>query len=459
MVILLSRLNPDNPDKGKDLLRALVFFLIQHYSGFKILIMRVFLSVFFLVLIACQPPLVEDENFLANLMKRDAKKFQNILNNADTLQVQIIYTQINRDSINRPNFKSFYFRADSNNYFYPASTVKLPMVLLALEKLNQLQQQGVKVDKFTPVFHDSVYAGQQSVKMDTTASDSLPTIAHYAKKILVVSDNDAYNRLYEFVGQRETNLSFQQKGYLLKLFHRLERPLSPDQNRHTEAVRFVRHDSVIYKQPMLVNTDSIKPRRKVYKGKGFIKSDSVLVEKPFDFTYKNDYSLFEQQEILKAILFPNFIDERKRFNISEADRRFVMQYMSQLPTETISPPYKKDTALYDAYCKFLMYGEDKKSIPKNIRIFNKVGDAYGYLIDNAYIVDFENGVEFMLSAVINTNTDGIYNDGKYEYKTIGYPFMKNLGQAIYKHELKRKKKFKPDLSAYFLEYENNAKDR
>lgn len=418
--------------------------------------MRVFSLALFLTLISCQPVLVEDESLLTNLMKRDPTNFQSILDNADTLQIQIIYTQINRDSINRPNFKSFYFRADSNQYFYPASTVKLPMVLLALEKLARLQQQGIKIDKFTPIFHDSVYMGQQSVKLDTTAADSLPTIAHYAKKILVVSDNDAYNRLYEFVGQREINLSFRQKGYLLKLFHRLERPLTADQNRHTEAVRFVRNDSVIYKQPMLVNGDSLRPRRRVLKGKGFMKNDTLLVEKPFDFTYKNDYSLYEQQEILKAILFPNSVSERKRFDMMEGDRKFLMQYMSQLPTETNSPPYKKDTTLYDAYCKFLMYGEDRTPIPKNVRIFNKVGDAYGYLIDNAYIVDFENGVEFMLSAVINTNTDGVYNDGKYEYKSIGYPFMKNLGRVVYDYELKRRKKRKPDLTDFILKYDTSV---
>jgi hypothetical protein len=66
----------------------------------------------------------------------------------------------------------------------------------------------------------------------------------------------------------------------------------------------------------------------------------------------------------------------------------------------------------------------KNPIPKNIRIFNKVGDAYGYLIDNAYIVDFENKVEFMLAAVINVNTDGVYNDGVYAYDSLGFPFFK-----------------------------------
>ncbi len=406
----------------------------------------------FLLLVACRVPLKEDDHFLERLLKRDPANFRSILTN-DSLAVQIIYTQINRDSINRPNFRSFYFHVDSTNYFYPASTVKLPQVLLALEKLNELKIAGL--DKYTPVFHDSLYAGQLSVKEDSTAENGLPTIAHYAKKIMVVSDNDAFNRLFEFVGQKATNEILKRKGYNVRFLHRLERPLSPDQNRHTEGIRFIKNDKIIYHQPMMVNEDSIKPMRRVAKGKGFMKSDTILVKKPFNFTYKNFYPLQEQQEILKAILFPKYIETERRFNFSEADRKFVMQYISQLPTETSSPPYKKDTSLYDAYCKFLLYGEDKKPIPKNIRIFNKVGDAYGYLIDNAYIVDFENKVEFILSAVINTNTDGVYNDGRYEYKTIGFPFMKNLGQAIYKYELKRKRKHVPDLAEFSLQYDGH----
>lgn len=408
-----------------------------------------FLSIVFLI--SCNSPLIENELFLQNLMKRNPAEFDSILSN-DSLEVQIIYTQINRDSINRPNFKSFYYHVDSTNYFYPASTVKLPQVLLALEKINELRSSGYRLDKYTAMYHDSLYRGQQTVKWDTTAADSVPSVAHYSKKIMVVSDNDAFNRLYEFIGQKATNEILKRKGYNVRFLHRLERPLTPDQNRHTEAIRFVRNDSVIYRQPMGVNEDSIQPVRKVYKGVGYIKMDS-LINKPFDFTYKNFYPLQEQQEILKAILFPQVVETNRRFNITEEDRKFVMKYMSQMPGETKIPRYDQDTALCDAYCKFLMYGEDRSPIPKNIRIFNKVGDAYGYLIDNAYIVDFENGVEFMLSAVINTNTDGVYNDGKYEYKTIGYPFMKHLGRAVYTYELKRKRKFKPDLLDLKVSYD------
>jgi hypothetical protein len=126
--------------------------------------------------------------------------------------------------------------------------------------------------------------------------------------------------------------------------------------------------------------------------------------------------------------------------------------MSQFPSETIYPSY--DTANYpDAYVKFLMHGDFKGSLPKTIRIFNKVGDAYGQMIDVAYIVDLDKKIEFFLSAAINCDTDGIVNDDKYDYETIGFPFMKNLGKVIYDFEVARKRSHVPDLSAFKIIYD------
>lgn len=404
-----------------------------------------------LLLASCTPAIQEDENLLVSLMNQKPDQFSGIITKKDSLEVQIIYTMIDRDEHNRPTFRSFYFNVDSARYFYPASTVKLPMSLLALEKINHLNIAGL--DKYTPMFHDSVYVGQHSVTRDTTSESGMPSIAHYIKKILVVSDNDAHNRLYEFVGQEATNVILNRKGYHVRFLHRVDRGLPPDQNRHTEAVRFIKDGKLVYSQPMLINQDSLKPPAVEYKGIGFIQDDTVLVKRPFDFTYKNFYSLVDQQKILRAVLFPETVPEAARFDLTQDDYQFLYTYMSQLPAETLYPAYSRDTMYYDAYCKFLMYGEDHNRIPDHIRIFNKVGDAYGYLIDNAYIIDFNNGVEFMLSAVINTNTDGIYNDNTYEYETIGYPFFKNLGQLIYQYELKRHRKVKPDLSRFVMNYD------
>jgi hypothetical protein len=154
--------------------------------------------------------------------------------------------------------------------------------------------------------------------------------------------------------------------------------------------------------------------------------------------------------MLKAVLFPQSVPQQQRFDLSEEDYQFLYKYMSILPKESSFPTY--DTSYYDGYCKFLMWGDKKEAISKNIRIFNKVGDAYGYMIDNAYIVDFDKKIEFMLSAVILCNEDMIFNDGKYEYEKIGFPFFGNLGRVIYNYEITRKRKFQADLSNFILKY-------
>jgi hypothetical protein len=123
------------------------------------------------------------------------------------------------------------------------------------------------------------------------------------------------------------------------------------------------------------------------------------------------------------------------------------------PDESAFPVYHTEN-YWCNYVKFLMYGAEKTARVPELRIFNKVGDAYGFLIDAAYIVDFKNEVEFMLSAVIHCNSDEIFNDNKYEYDSVGFPFMKQLGQVIYQQELKRMKKVKPDLGKFIFDYHN-----
>lgn len=59
----------------------------------------------------------------------------------------------------------------------------------------------------------------------------------------------------------------------------------------------------------------------------------------------------------------------------------------------------------------------------------------------------------MLSAVILCNEDQIFNDSKYDYDTIGFPFMKNLGELVYQYEANRTKKHLPNLSKFKFQYD------
>ncbi len=400
------------------------------------------------------PNLGKTDKFLADLLKGRRELFGKVLDNPLAYDVQIIYTQINRDAQNQPSFKTYRYQVDKDRYFYPASTVKLPAVLLALEKLNTL---GIPRD--AAMITDSAYSGQTRVKHDKTAQTGLPSVDQYARKILITSDNDAFNRLYELVGQCPFNDGLKAKGYAnTRIVHRLSIPLTPDQNAHTNPVSFKNGEALLSSLPAQTCDHTPQAPGPILRGTGYMVGKKYyvgdsLVKKPFDFTAKNAFPLEDQQGILRALLFPESVASKQRFNLRPDDYQFVYKYMSQLPRETRWPNYKADTSLYDSYCKFLLFGDQKTPMPTSIRIFNKVGDAYGYLLDNAYVVDFDKGIEFMLTAMISCNSDGIFNDDKYDYNTVGYPFLGNLGRLIYDYEASRKKPRQPDLSRFRVVYE------
>src|SRR5690606_3155826 len=122
--------------------------------------------------------------WLSALLRNNASEsLLHILNHPDSFQYQLIYTQINRNKNNKPFFEQHYLHVDKNRYFNPASTVKLPLALLALEKLNKINKPGV--NKFTPMLTDSAYSGQTTVMEDSSSENGLPSVAHYIKKIFL----------------------------------------------------------------------------------------------------------------------------------------------------------------------------------------------------------------------------------------------------------------------------------
>ena len=390
-----------------------------------------------------------DSNFIESLLNQYPAYFQDILNKRDSFNVQIVYTQINRDKHNKPSFKEYQFNLHNNQYFYPASTVKMPIAFLALEKLNELAITNLH--KSTIMVTDSIYSGQTFVYTQPNATLGIASIENYIKQIFLVSDNDAFNRLYEFLGQEYIQKKLTEKGYPDAMIrHRLSVYLSADQNRATNPITF--YDTtgkIIYQQPGVYSKADFQ-KRSVQLGKAYYKGDD-LINQPFDFSDKNRIYLQDQHHILQSVYFPESVPVKHRFNLTDSDQAFVQHFMSAFPRES-SHPYYDSATYYDAYCKFLLYGSQKGSLPKNIRIFNKVGDAYGFLTDIAYIVDLEHKVEFMLSATISCNSDCIYNDDKYDYDTIGYPFMQHLGEVILKYEQARKRKYPPNLTKFSLSY-------
>ena len=405
--------------------------------------MRGLVILLFFTTISCTT--IEDDPF--NKVKSESTLIKDYFERKDQHELQIVYTQINRDTDNHPSLTSYTFNYDSTAYFYPASTVKMPVAFLALQKLNELG-----IDKWTAMKTDSARAPQSIAYVDTTSRSGLPNVAHYIEKVFAVSDNDAYNRLYEFVGQDYINKNLRSKNIFSnsRIVTRVGiGGFSTEDNTYTNPVSFFdEDDNLIYSQGATKSSgDYFSPLTSTLKGVGYFDDGlDKVVDEPFNMSKKNFINLKDLEASLMRVILPEIFSEEERFDITETDYEFLLQSLQKTPREH---PYLSSEVdeYYDSYVKFFLYGDSKDEIPSNIRIFNKVGFAYGYLTDCSYIVDFETGVEFFLTATIHMNENKIYNDGKYEYDE-GIAFLAELGRKIYQIEKDRSRTVKADLSKY-----------
>jgi len=333
-----------------------------------------------------------DTLFLKQLIENHPDLFQSILEDPQKKQVQILYTQIDRDEHQIPHFTSFAYRLDPTWYFYPASTVKLPTAIFSLEKINELGISGLTKD--TPLRIDSAWEKQSSVSVDSSSPTGLPSLGHYIKKILLTSDNDAFNRLFEFVGRAEINKKLKHYGAKhSRIVNRLAIGDKDEWAKHTNPVTFYNGDKLVYQQKAQYDPKNYDMKlQNVIRGKAYMDAKDSLIHEPYSFEGLNVYPLADQQLIMKKLLFPEAFPKKERFQLTADDYQFIYYYMSRFPQEVDYPQYDS-TEFWPTYSKFLFFGREKEPKPdRSIRSFNKYGDSYGFNIDNAYIVDFKNGV-------------------------------------------------------------------
>lgn len=377
------------------------------------------------------------ENALVKIMKSNPAVWD--IAQQPEHEVQILYTRVN---LKDTTFKSYSFQLDPKRYFYPASTVKMPVAFLTLEKIKLLNDNGVDMLRTDDMLTAVNRPVQTPAFRDSTTQSGKPNLERYIQKLFAVSDNDAYNRLYEFLGADNINNSLRNKGIFQEsvINHRVGvSGYSYEENRHTNNVRFFRDGKVLYDKPEA--HDSIQwmhHAMQAIKGRGYIDPQENTVNEPFDFSKKNFYTIHDMEATLKRVIFPEKFRPEERFDISAEDYNFLKRALSDLPRSY--PFYASDPdTYYDSYVKFLIFGDNKLPIPDEIKIYNKVGIAYGYMTDCAYIVDTKANVAFFLTATIHVNKNGVYNDGIYEYEEVGLPFMTKLGHAVLMYEWKMKK--------------------
>ncbi len=378
-------------------------------------------------------------SLIPELLSRGSDRLKSIIANPGKYETRILYTRIDRDRQGRPQFRHFAYGVHEKSYFNPASLVKLPVACLALQKINELHIPGLTCD--TRLAIGKQHCCQTAVTGDSTAPDGRPTVAHYIRKALLVSDNDAYNRLYEFLGQEYINASLWRIGYPSARIIRRFNGCDADDNRYTNPVTFYDEDNnVVYAQPAQVNNALLSnPPGTATKGMAHIDPQGRYVPRPYDYTFHNYICLQDIHTMLQSILFPENFPEQARFHLTQQDYALLYRCLSSLPGESDVPAYHNPKLYPDNYKKYFLFGDAMDGViaDRSIRIFNVVGQSDGYLSDCAYIQNASAQIEFFLSAVIYVNEDEIMKDGKYEYQTVGLPFLAELGRILYAYEQTR----------------------
>lgn len=384
---------------------------------------------------------VEDETgWVEATLRARPEKFARILEQAAELRAQVIVGKLERVKASKghpAHWKLFQdgFRTDAE-YFYPASAIKICVAVTALAEFRQVTKKVSGVARDTPLAWYSIFSGPKRIDKDATSPDGNITLDWELHKALILSDNDAYNRLFEMSGQREANERLWEAGLpSVRIWHRLNSTRTAEENRHTQRI-----DILV---PGRRNPPSIPERTSELElappnipgldvGTAYIATDNkTRVEGPMSFREKNAVSLVDLQRLLAAIVRPDVETGVHDLGLQELDRRFLRDVLGEdvaklNPTLWNGPDYLEN--------------DFRPSLPGVLRVKNrtredidtrgKAGRAYGFHVENAYYRDKKTGRAFFLAAVLYANKNGVLNDGLYEYDSMTEPFMQDLGEVF-----------------------------
>jgi hypothetical protein len=314
---------------------------------------------------------------------------KNLLTNPK-YRTQILYTHINRKEDDSIELTPYEINVDNRAYFYPASSIKLAMALLVLNKVNENNADIWSL-----------------VEFNNKKSDFL---AHYIRKALRFSDNYAFDDLYDIVGNNYYHQLMSQRGYLsAKIFHRLGggRPELLFPKYH-----LIRNNQVVFKDEERNEIFNVISNdfKDIYVGEKYVNKYNQYTNHPMSFAYRNSISISDLQKLLVQIFFPDYLSEKERFNLTSVDLDFIKEEMK----------LSRD--------KWFISGGKGYGSP-DLEVYNKSGNAFGFLIDNAYIKDKKDN-EFFLTATIYVNSNEILNDNLYDYDSIGILFFRQISYIM-----------------------------
>jgi hypothetical protein len=380
-----------------------------------------------LLLLAPQEP-----RDLQALLAATPQQFGKVLAGARACRLQILLGEVVAGPEGRPTLRRSRL-GDPRQYFYPASSIKLAGAIAALIELNRLNaERGTAFGLDSEWRIEARFRGDTAIDLDPSNVDGgRLTVRHDLRKLFLVSDNAAYNHCFEFVGRARLDSILRTAGWSsCRLWHRLSEVHPEVEHVQTRGVTLREGDRELAIPPRDLEHELANDWcTELDVGSAWMR-DGERVAGPMSFARKNAIELQELQDLLVAVVRPEIGIGRRGFpELTLAQRAFLVQALGELPRESRNPVYP-EAAFPDHGCKFVLPGV-RRVVPKeHLRVYDKIGRAYGFSIENAYVEDTRTGAGFFLAAVLYTNADGVLNDDEYDYEAVADPFFADLGEVI-----------------------------
>lgn len=398
---------------------------------------RFFVAAFFAAALVCGCSTTHQNKMtdLTPVLQGYSNKLDRITASPEAFRAQVLISEVVTNKSGQMILKRHGYRVGAE-YFYPASTVKLCAAVAALQTVAQLQPSSLGTDLAdVPMEIAPLFSGDAAQTNEASnVQGGYITVAHEMRKISLVSDNLAFNRLYDLVGHEQLNRSMHELGLRSTVInHRLSETRTIPDMRASAAVTF----RVPSGEPILIPARHSKlmltnDAANLLVGSGYMKGKE-LVKTPMDFSARNGISLVDLQDLLVKVARPDIDLGTPPLKLSASHRARLVQAMTEYPRESANPVYAvKDFP--DEYSKFLLPGI-RRVFPlttpsERIECTGKIGRAYGFSIENSFVRNPANGRAVFVTAVIYTNEDGVLNDDKYEYETVADPFFADLGEIV-----------------------------
>lgn len=393
-------------------------------------------------------PAAPEQGYLERVLGSQPERFRIALDPALAAEhrVQILVSFVERDG-RAWKLERHGFRADVE-YFYPASAIKLCAAVAALQTLRALAAQGGKqarrarrVDLDTPLVFHPLFPGERRVTDDSSnVASGRITLGHLIRQMIIVSSNEAFNRLYELVGHHAMNEMMWSAGLRdTYFFHRLSVMRSPDEHRRTPRVDFETRAGVVT-IPARQSDLTLQPRALpgLDVGQRYVEGRREVAA-PMSFAQKNRISLIDLQNLLVMVMRPDIALGLPGFSLEESDRAFLQRALREPPAESknpVFPPEEHDILRF----KPVMGGLLRIAPATRWGVWSKAGTAYGFRIENAYVLDQQRKRAMFFTVAIYANADGTLNDDKYEYDTVSDPFIHDLAEAVVRDRWKLSEK-------------------